>query len=445
MIRGSMSLLIVTSSRDDAERAASELRALGLDVNVLEVPDLLFTPPDVLLRALGDAPRAYDYVVLPGTYPWDLKHLGGRFVKGPEGLGLLVDVIRRYGIDVLNPTQPFEKANPDLLEALARLRLEELRARASPIPESPPPLSVLSEVPVQGGGSYDEVRERVYSVVADGADYVVLAPMGPDPSSVVKYAEELRGSLRGVRLGLDADEATLRRYAQDFDLLLSVTARGATDLTWASSREVVITVRDGDLGLVERALRACERAGARPVLDPIAMPTPRPGLLGTITRLQALSGYRAPKMIGASNVVELMDADTSGSIALLSSLAAELGVSAVMVEEASPKARGLTREARDAADMVSLSLAWGKSAKDLGVSLLNSKMKVDRSERGDLKVRAAGRTRVEVNYADLVAAVDCRDVCPLGQLTAIPDERSRTLAAVLVYRLCLPWSSAWRC
>ena len=442
------SLLIVTTSREEAERAAEDLRALGITVGLLEVKGLLFTPPDQLERMVEKEASKYDLVVLPGTYPYDLSGLGGKYVKGPEGLWLLLDVITSFGVDALSPSLPFEKANPDLLESLARRRLSEMRSRSSPIPAAPPPISVLSEVLIGESGAGEEVIARAEALVADGADYVVLAPVKSGlVDEVAGIADELRARLPGVRLGLDSDLGSLARLSDRFDILLSLPARAASSgLGWARSRELVVTAGPEEETYVEEALREAEKWGVRPVLDPIALPTPKPGLIGTIERLRFLARFRAPKMIGASNVVELMDADTSGSVALLTSLAAELGVSALLVEEASPKARGLTAEARAAADMASLALLWGKSAKDLGVSLLNSKLKTAQASMGGVEVRQEGSSGAELQLRDGTKIyVDCRDPCPLGRLAAVKDPGVASFAAVLLYRACLPWSSRWRC
>ncbi len=442
------SLLIVTTSMAEAEKAADALRALGITVGLLEVKALLFTPPDQLERMVGEEASKYDLVVVPGTYPYDLSGLGGRYVKGPEGLRLLVDVITSFGVDVLSASLPFEKANPDLVEDLAKRRLSEIRSRSSPIPVAPPPISVLSEVLISERGVDEEVIARAEALVADGADYVVLAPVKSGlENEAARIADELRARLPNVRLGLDSDLGSLARLSDLFEILLSVPARAASSsFRWARSRELVITAGPEEETYVEAALREADRWDVRPILDPIALPTPSPGLIGTIERLRHLARFRVPKMIGASNVVELLDADTSGSVALLTSLAAELGVSALLVEEASPKARGLTAEARAAADMVSLALLWGKSAKDLGVSLLNSKLKALQASMGGVKVTGVKTSGAELELRDgTKILVDCREPCPLGRLAAVQDPAVASFAAVLLYRACLPWSSRWSC
>jgi len=177
MSSGGARLLLVTSSPLEAEVAASGLRAMGFQVDVMELRGLLFTPPDELWRALSGQAARYDHVIVPGTYPWDLSEYGRKVLKGPEGLGLLVDVIKGYGIDVLSPSQPFEKANPELLQEIAQRRLREMRSGLTGIPVTPPPIAVISEVPVKRGIAGEELEAVIASLVADGADYVVLAPL----------------------------------------------------------------------------------------------------------------------------------------------------------------------------------------------------------------------------------------------------------------------------
>ncbi|MGC9072366.1 MAG: hypothetical protein ACP5HK_06745 [Acidilobus sp.] len=441
-----VSILLVTSMRGTAEVVAQGLRKLGHKVGVIEVPGLLFRPPDQLMRQIGSAVKGYDYVILPGTYPYDLKGAGRGLLKGPEGLGLLLDIIESYGVDVLSPSEAFEKAHPDLLEGLASRRLSELRTRTRPIPQAPPPITVISEVPVPRAANMNYVEAAVSSMIAEGADYVVLSPLDMSVGELRGLSGHLRGLLPGLWLGVDAGLSTLRRVAEDYDLLLSVPASSAAeDLSWASSREVVVLVRDDDVKLVEAIERQAERSGARPVLDPVAMPSPMPGLAGTLARLQALKDLRLAKLIGLSNVVELMDADTSGSVALLTSLFAELGGSAVLVEEASPKARGLTLEARAAADMVSLALLWGKAAKDVHVSLLNSKLKTREVSSGSVTVRMVGFSEVELKARTGSYRLKCEGPCPLRSLPDMLDRNELAAATIMVYRACLPWSSSWNC
>jgi len=446
MSSGGARLLLVTSSPLEAEVAASGLRAMGFQVDVMELRGLLFTPPDELWRALSGQAARYDHVIVPGTYPWDLSEYGRKVLKGPEGLGLLVDVIKGYGIDVLSPSQPFEKANPELLQEIAQRKLREMKSGLTGIPATPPPITVISEVPVKRGIAEEELEAVIASLVADGADYVVLAPLDKEGGWLRTLVGDLRASFPRLRLGLDARPETLRASVDAYDLLLSVMAsEAARDLSWASSKEVVVLIYDDDIPRLEDVLREAKKSGARPVLDPVALPTPRPGLLGTLLRLQSIKPYAAPKMIGLSNVVELMDADTSGTAALLTSLASEAGVSAVMVEEASAKARGLTFEARIASDMASLALAWGKAAKDVSLALLNSKLKHYITEVNGVRVDMTRRKEVEVNVLGASLRLRCDDECPVTELARVASGPQLVIASILTYRACLPWSSTWSC
>nr|MEB3861379.1 hypothetical protein [Desulfurococcales archaeon] len=112
-----------------------------------------------------------------------------------------------------------------------------------------------------------------------------------------------------------------------------------------------------------------------PILDPVLQPLVMPGALEGLIAARGLRGLGAPIMLGINNVYELLDADTTGSIPVLASLAAEAGASIILVSEESRKALGATLEARIAADMASIALKWKTPPKDLGLNLLVSKEK----------------------------------------------------------------------
>ncbi len=438
--------VLLVASIDIPERVLDLLRVQGLEVDIIKVPDVIFRPPSKLLETISKGwEEAYDKVVVPGSYPWDLSHLGGKIVKGPEAPGLLPEAIAEVGLDGLSPSLSFEKAHPEALSRAATKTLSRLRA-GDFLSTSPPPVRVLAEIMIDDDDDVDEIKMSARQVASDGADAVVLAPVGGNRSQRTSL-EALRG-LKGsmsVVLGLDGPTELLREAVKaGATLLLSLKALKALDedLSWAKDSYVVLLAEDeGDIEAADRAVRRLKSIGVRPVLDPVATPPVSPGLRGTIDRLHMLSSIDAPKMIGVSNVVELMDADTSGSTALMVSLAAELGVSGLLVEEASPKARGLVSEARAAADMAMLSLAWLKPPKDLGVSLLEGKVKLKTIEVSGVTIRLEGRDEVVVNYMGMELKASCR-----GDYLALVEQlglSGRALAEVSValYRACLPWSS----
>jgi len=84
-------------------------------------------------------------------------------------------------------------------------------------------------------------------------------------------------------------------------------------------------------------------------------------------------------IVGAGNVVELMDADSPGANALLAGIAHELGASVIFTSEHSDKTQGSVREMPTATEMMAL-MRGRPYPKDLGLDLLILKEKHKRRE-----------------------------------------------------------------
>mgnify|MGYP001770654295 CR=1 FL=1 len=439
-------LLVVGDIEFDEGEVRRRLSRAGLDADFVRVRDVLFRQPASLRAELPkDAEEIYDIIILPGSYPWNSSLVSPKAVKGAEGLGLLLDVLERFGVGVLRADRPVEKSRPDIVRALAADTLARLRAAPELIPASPPPVRVMTEVTLEGDEDEGELVRRAEEIVEDGADVVVLAPL---TDKAAERAPRLAARLRaatGAPLGLDGAADVQRACAGAVDVLLSARPAALRSMGWAKGKYVVVLV-DDDVDAAGEAVSEAASLGLRPVLDPVLRPPIAPGLRGSLARLERLSGVPAPKMAGLSNALELMDADTSGSAAMLLFLLAEYGVSAVLVEEASDKARGLTAEARRAADMASLAMVWSKPPKDVGVSLLNSKLKSLLVDAGGARLAPAGRSSVAVSVGGREVRVDCKEPCPLDRLAGLGlPARDLMLLSIAVYRSCLPWSSAWTC
>ena len=382
---------LVTPSPGGIGWAIAALERLGYQVLVAGASG----PHEALAAIEGLASQGARIVVLPGSWrgPWPevSRRLGVRVVRGPWSPRLLVEIAARWGLSRLEPGVEAEKAlGPDMAR-FAVERLNELRASppagsveacGARIPRGPPPILVLSEVYVRSCDA-DEVVGEASRRILEGADIVAL---GWDGSVGIEcYWRILRAALD--RLGpLAADPGRPR-------LALEAARRGAclalsVTRSWLPRIPRELRSRAGFVVIPEGrgeawrellgAAREARRLGLGAVLlDPVALPPVAPGLLGRLLEARRLSraGPGYPIMLGVNNAVELLDADTSGSTAAIVALAAEAGVSVVMVSEESWKARGATWEAWASAAMASLALYWGKPPKDLGVDALVCKRK----------------------------------------------------------------------
>ncbi|ADL19659.1 Dihydropteroate synthase [Acidilobus saccharovorans 345-15] len=432
-------LLVVTGDASKFKDVIMRRVPHYIKVDFLEVRDLLFLDPEALRATIiQSAGTDYDYIIIPGSYPWSARLVGANVYKGPEGLGLLAQMLEKGDLD-LSRDLSFEKYRPDLVNSMAREALESLR-NYELIPLRPPPVRVLSEVVIKGSENIEDIAGTAKTLAADGADVIVLAPITAKAEGMLKDILAAMSDLK-IALGLDARAEILSRFSSDFEVLLSLRPWQLRDLSWASGKYLVITASSNDeINLARSYVEHLVSEGVRPILDPVIRPPLVPGLWGSLQRLAAIRELNAPIMIGLSNAVELMDADTAGSAAMLTFISAELGASALLVEEASFKARGLTAEARAAADMASLSLMWLKPPKDVGVSLLSSKLKHGIIKDENFEIRLLGRDKIEVKLGSKTLTLSCRDRCPPKSLGAADPS-----LIIAVYRACLPWSSRWDC
>jgi len=353
------------------------------------------SPAEARGAAESLASQGADIIVLPGSWigPWEplSRELGVPVVRGAWSPKLLAAIVERWGFKVLSSSVEAEKA---LGYDMARLAVEELgvlrerpprgeafRVGGMAVPRLPPPILVVSEV-YPSTCDVDRVLGEISWRRLEGADIVAI---GWDGSvdldcywSIVKHA------IDKAQPPLAADpgrpKLALKAASLGVDVSMSITPRFVDEIPGELRDKAFVVVPEGgdrpskELEVAYR--KGLSRGLSRLILDPIAFPTPYPGLLERLMEARRLAeAHIGPIMMGANNVVELMDADTEGSLGVTVSLMAEAGVSLVLVGEVSRKARGATWEARIAADMASLSLYWEKPPKDLGLDLLLYKEK----------------------------------------------------------------------
>jgi len=339
-----------------------------------------------------------DIVVVPGSWHGDWeglsKAVGVAIVRGAWSPRLLVEIAERWGFSRLSPSLEAEKAlGPDMSRlAVERLKLLEEDPPAGiafslggrSVALRPPPMTIASEVYVRNcSDPWPLVGEASWRIL-EGADIVLVgwdhnvslkcywrmleealdhlpSPVAADPGRPELAVEAVE---RGAALGMSLIPAYLEEVPaplrEEGAFVLIPSGRGS------SSEELSSASR-----------RASELGFEKLILDPVARPLAFPGMLEPLREAASLAGtVRYPLMLGVNNAVELIDADTSGSTAALVSLAAEAGVSVILVSEESPKARGATWEAWASAALASLALYWGKPPKDLGLDVLICKRKM---------------------------------------------------------------------
>jgi dihydropteroate synthase-like protein len=127
---------------------------------------------------------------------------------------------------------------------------------------------------------------------------------------------------------------------------------------------------------LKKNLAMAENAGIECIIaDPLLQPVGS----GLVTSLKQFKDTGYPLFFGAGNVVELLDADSTGVNALLAGMAYEVDASIIFTSEHSDKTNGSIREMRRATEMMAL-CTNRPYPKDLGIDLLVLKEKRKRRE-----------------------------------------------------------------
>ncbi|MCE4598767.1 MAG: hypothetical protein F7C81_01020 [Desulfurococcales archaeon] len=388
-----IALITIRRYHRDAESISERLNKLGYHVVVgfVDKPyTQLITEADVC-RVLKDINAEVRYVIVP--YNANVKTRtcnNSLIVRGPRHLYMLPELLKIINIEEIAREEidniVIDNIHKILDEAFTNIKLHYNKAWCVDklcIPIRPPPIIVASDL--YASDNPEAVLRKAEHRINSGADFIVLGIGEANHRTYMNTLELLLernipvavDSPEKINLLIDAlDTGAHIGFSLTHKKLDSIPPRLREEKAFVIIPEALgeYTVRVKDLARSEE--KAFELGYTKILLDPVAQPLVNPGLMHSLITAWHLSRRaQSPIMIGINNAIELLDADSPGAIAVASGLIAESGISIVMVSEESWKARGLTLEARIAADMASLALYWRTTMKDLGLNLLILKEK----------------------------------------------------------------------
>ena len=263
-------------------------------------------------------------------------------------------------------------------------------------------IKVLAEI--MDAHKVPDLVSVVQGYLRSGADIIDLG-FGFDatPDDVMRTFELVRGSTGNIICAADTQDPELIVSALPYaDIILSLQERNiplvAEEVAKSGAAAVVVP---GERSLQEN-IRSAQKYGIGKIIaDPLLQPAGS-GLLDSLCDIAAYSSSeedKCPVFFGAGNVTELIDADSVGVNALLSSLAMEAGAAIIFTSEHSDKTAGSVREMRRAVDMMHLA-SDRPYPKDVGLSLFCIKEKRKRREpRPEYEsVTEAGKMPDEVSF-----------------------------------------------
>ncbi len=384
--RHEVSVHVIKSSAPVAPLATTSLLAEDLKrcFEAIKDADLIIIP-GLVEGAAADLEKTLGLPVIKGTvYAGDLPRLIELVVEG------------KVGIESLKGNDPADVVIGRVLrnEFGAILKMvgasnHLFKVKNSAFTLRPPPLNLFYELCANTVRVCPSPRLRGIKELAQ--DLKMLGYSGLIVGCDVKGCyEDLHKRLAlinesGLISGIDA-----YNYAQldpdtlaEADMLLNIDEVTLDSIASRVSSKTILTLIPSVAGsaadiinsLTSTVNKALEYGFKRILVDPILKP-PMLGLFGSLKVLNNVAeSINQPILAGLCNVYELIDADTSGVIALLTALLFEAGVGNLLVTEASRKACGAAEEASIARELVYWAYIRKSPPKDYVRNLLTLKDK----------------------------------------------------------------------
>jgi len=263
------------------------------------------------------------------------------------------------------------------------------------------PMRVVAEIVDAPRLSDAEIEHRASYYVESGADIVDFGMIAGEP-----HQEEIKRIVEAARatitcpISIDTLNPKEIRAAvkAEMDLVLSLDLGNVDELApFVQDTPVVITPTNMKKGLhfpmpaqrvaaLEDCIGRARELGIRNVIaDPILDPPVSPGFLKALEAYSLFSKRNpaVPLFLGAGNVTELIDIDSTGINGLLAAAASELGACLLFAPEHSDKARGSISELATASRMMLIAKRRHSVPKDLCLNMLILKDKRFREEPYD--------------------------------------------------------------
>ncbi|MEM4426689.1 MAG: dihydropteroate synthase-like protein [Acidilobaceae archaeon] len=347
---------------------------LEVEVIALPIHSIAGHSTDSLRRLIERDPalleklRRFDVVLIPGTVEGDSSILEvslakPKVMKGPRSPHLLtsaLDLIAR-GVD-LDKVKPLEERTRTDLKRIDFV--EAFKLREVSVPLRGPPVLLSSELSHRC--PIERLEKEVRRVELEGADIITVG------SSYDMSSQELSKRVAVVRESttkpLLAEAPTIEHAERALDagadgVVVSVETAKSLLKAKALDKGIAVLVGDRDITTLESIAKALLDEGVTKIaLDPV-LGVPLFDFSSSLVRYSELKRLGLPLVFSASNVLDVLPADTHGAQALLTMLAVELGISIYSVVDEQGRLAHTTAEAREAL-RVSSAMYYGHGTLD---------------------------------------------------------------------------------
>lgn len=364
--------------------------------------------------------KNFDFIILPGNFIGNTKVIEEKIreikkdivvIKGTKNLGDIrvlfenIESLKDEEIEQLHfkPADKIlekfirERLNNELkfIDDNGKAKFEIMGINTSVMLNGIP--KVVAEICDAPLLSNEELKNKAKYFVDSGAKIIDIGMM---PEAKPEEVKRIVGSIReitdiplsidtlnideimeGIKYGVGmvmSIDATNFKIVENFDIPIVVIPRD----------EKGIKKGDEKVKFLENLINEIKkRNGCMNIIADLILEPPNFGLSNSIgAYIKFRERFKNMAMLmGIGNVTELMDVDSHGINALLTSIAYELGIDLLFTPEYSTKTKGSVREINKAINMMYLSGNRGQPPKDVGIDLLILKDKFKENLNFELK------------------------------------------------------------
>ena len=246
---------------------------------------------------------------------------------------------------------PVVRGPEDLWDIPSFMGVEEAPYTLQADPEGVKGTRIIAEIVDAWRMSPEAILYKAEEYRRDGADYIDL---GGSPDGGIPDIEQKVILLKDHDFLVAVDsfhrDTLIKASCAGADMLLSINASNLDLLDKINCPVVVIPDCDdpeskNDVISLDRNMDAVRRLGKTAIADPILSPP----LMGFVPSLCRFLEYRTlnpdtPMLMGAGNITELLEADSTGVNALLAVCLFEMGIDYVLTTEVASWTRGTIKE-----------------------------------------------------------------------------------------------------
>ena len=383
-----------------------------------QVPIISLISPKKLTITLSEFDsNDFDLVITSGLIPWNLDKIDSPFSskikKGPKFLINLPEILKNFDPFSFSPKTPADEiykiSKEENLNSIINKNRQKFNNQSNPdgfcltnkpndiiFSQNLPPV-LIGEIVDAPKLSFDDLSLKVENYIKSGVNIIDLGCIANENHSdeifdmITRLKEKFQIPFSIDSINSDEIHSAVNAGAQ---MVLSITVDNYEELLDLNKETVlvIIPISKEDVNplssqkKIERLMNLCkllvESGFTKILMDPITGVPISPGFTSSIETLSSLKQsvnqlekYKTQLFMGFGNVTELIDGDSSGINTLLSLIAVELGVSAILSTEYSNKCRNNLKELNESIKLAYYANQMNVPPLNLGITAFQYKTK----------------------------------------------------------------------